>query len=100
MQLATVDIAQKFLPEKLSGKIKPGLDKLDVILFGQDENATSQRMALMVFAIRVASAAIALVSQILLARWMGAAIVVLSAGPVRVRLDLCGGGQLHLIAGQ
>lgn len=61
----------KFLPEKLKSHAKPLLRMADTILSGEDENSASQRIALITFIIRVASAFIALVSQILLARWLG-----------------------------
>ena len=52
------------LPGSLAGPIGR-------LLSGKDDDARSQRGALMAFAIRIASAAIAFLSQILLARWMG-----------------------------
>jgi len=62
---------EKFLPEKLKSHAKPLLRMADTILSGEDENSASQRVALITFIIRVVSAFIALVSQILLARWLG-----------------------------
>lgn len=62
---------EKFLPEKLKSHAQPLLRMADTILSGEDENSASQRIALITFIIRVASAFIALVSQILLARWLG-----------------------------
>lgn len=61
----------KFLPEKLKPRAQPLLRMADTILSGDDENSASQRIALTTFIIRVVSALIALVSQILLARWLG-----------------------------
>jgi O-antigen/teichoic acid export membrane protein len=61
----------KFLPDKLKSHAKPLLRMADTILSGEDENSASQRIALITFIIRVVSAFIALVSQILLARWLG-----------------------------
>lgn len=61
----------KFLPEKLKSHAKPLLRMADTILSGDDENSASQRVALITFIIRVVSAFIALISQILLARWLG-----------------------------
>lgn len=52
------------LPARLS-------DVISQLLSGTDDAARSQRGALMAFAIRIASAAIAFLSQVLLARWMG-----------------------------
>jgi O-antigen/teichoic acid export membrane protein len=46
--------------------------KAHVLLQGTDERACAQRAALFAFGIRVASAGIAFVSQIFLARWVGA----------------------------
>ncbi|MEM7299841.1 MAG: lipopolysaccharide biosynthesis protein [Pseudomonadota bacterium] len=43
----------------------------DQIVSGRDDRAVAQRTALFAFTIRILSAAIAYVSQVLLARWMG-----------------------------
>ncbi|MEM9330502.1 MAG: polysaccharide biosynthesis C-terminal domain-containing protein [Pseudomonadota bacterium] len=71
MQTRTVKFAEKLIPDALQAHLEPILHKTDQILAGSDENAVSQRMAMSVFIIRVASAAIAFFSQVLLARWMG-----------------------------
>ncbi len=65
------EIGEKFLPKKLNNHAQPILRKADGVLSGEDENSASQRIALVTFTIRVFSAFIALVSQILLARWLG-----------------------------
>jgi O-antigen/teichoic acid export membrane protein len=44
---------------------------MDSLLFGADERGEATRMSLIAFAVRVCSAAIAFLSQVLLARWMG-----------------------------
>ncbi len=49
----------------------PLIEKLGPILTSDDPKHLAQRMALIAFAIRVVSAAIAFVSQIILARVMG-----------------------------
>ncbi len=59
------------VPERYAHVANPFLDKARNTLLGTDEAARSQRMAASVFTIRVASAIIAFVSQVLLARWMG-----------------------------
>lgn len=64
-------VGEKFLPAKLKLRAQPILRTADTILSGDDENSASQRIALLTFIIRVASAFIALISQILLARWLG-----------------------------
>jgi len=59
------------LPETLAGRLIPWLEVADNILTGTDDDAVSRRVALSVFVIRVFSAAIAFLSQVLLARMMG-----------------------------
>lgn len=44
---------------------------VDDMLYGKDDRAVSQRIAFIAFGIRILSAVIAYVSQVLLARWMG-----------------------------
>ncbi|MGI9353022.1 MAG: oligosaccharide flippase family protein [Rhizobiaceae bacterium] len=71
MQTRTLKLAERLLPSALAERLGPAFEKADAIITGDSENAISQRMALSVFIIRVASAAIAFLSQVLLARWMG-----------------------------
>ncbi len=52
-------------------RLLPLADALDSILYGSDDRSVSQRIALIAFAVRIVSAAIAYISQVLLARWMG-----------------------------
>jgi len=59
------------LPPALRGWLSPLLEKLGPVLTSNDPKHLAQRMALVAFAIRVVSAAIAFVSQIILARLMG-----------------------------
>lgn len=63
--------AERSLPSGLRGKLAPVTRRLDAIFSGEDEISRSQRMALVAFAIRVVSAGIAFISQIILARLMG-----------------------------
>ncbi len=51
--------------------LDPLFEQADKIVEGRDDRAVSQRTALYAFAIRIASALIAYISQVLLARWMG-----------------------------
>ncbi|MEM8652999.1 MAG: oligosaccharide flippase family protein [Pseudomonadota bacterium] len=71
MRIELEPIAERFLPSKYFGLLKPVLQRADEILTGQTDNARTQRIALIVFAIRIASAFITFVSQIILARWLG-----------------------------
>ncbi len=59
------------LRERHGERIAKLLNAADTIMAGRDETALSQRTAVFVFAIRIVSALIAYISQVLLARWLG-----------------------------
>ncbi|MDO9417918.1 lipopolysaccharide biosynthesis protein [Pararhizobium sp.] len=59
------------LPPAMRARLSPLLDRLLPILTGNDPRNQAQRTALIAFAIRIFSAAIAFISQIILARLMG-----------------------------
>jgi O-antigen/teichoic acid export membrane protein len=59
------------LPSRLRASLLPMIAKLSGFLSGSSEQAASKRMALVAFAIRIGSAALAFVSQVVLARLMG-----------------------------
>ncbi len=61
----------KHLPDALAKRAMPLLRMTDQFANGSDSSAQSQRIALIIFIIRVASALIAFLSQVLLARWLG-----------------------------
>ncbi|MEZ5871238.1 MAG: lipopolysaccharide biosynthesis protein [Nitratireductor sp.] len=65
----------KWLPGRLSDRLLPHAQRADSIINalinGKSDSSVSQRTALIAFSIRVASAAIAYFSQVLMARWMG-----------------------------
>jgi O-antigen/teichoic acid export membrane protein len=63
--------AERLLPQGLASRARPHLDRLDQLLFAKDERGEAGRMSAIVFAIRIVNAAIAFISQVLLARWMG-----------------------------
>jgi hypothetical protein len=69
--MTLIDTAGKILPPRFAARLLPTFERLSVILTASDETSQAQRMAIIAFAIRVVSAAIAFVSQILLARLMG-----------------------------
>jgi O-antigen/teichoic acid export membrane protein len=69
--MAVIHSAEKLLPSGLRGRAEPLLRALAAIVAGDDPRNLAQRMALIAFAIRVVSAAIAFISQIILARVMG-----------------------------
>ncbi|MGH7004225.1 MAG: lipopolysaccharide biosynthesis protein, partial [Alphaproteobacteria bacterium] len=71
MRISAVKAADRFLPGNLSQQLGPWLARLDRVIDGSSEHALAQRVSLIAFAIRIVSAAIALASQVIFARWMG-----------------------------
>ncbi len=69
--MAVIETAEKMLPASLRPAGSRVLHMLAAVLTQRDGKATAQRMALTAFAIRILSAALAFVSQIILARLMG-----------------------------
>ena len=69
--MAVFQTAERMLPSAVRTALSPYLRKLAILFTGDDEKAVSQRMALIAFAIRIAGAALAFLSQIILARLMG-----------------------------
>lgn len=69
--MTLIDTAGRILPPRYAARLAPMLARLSVILSATDETSRAQRMAMIAFAIRVVSAAIAFASQIILARLMG-----------------------------
>ncbi len=69
--MAVIQSAEKLLPSALRGRAEPLARALGTILISDDPRNLAQRMALVTFAIRVVNAAIAFLSQIVLARLMG-----------------------------
>jgi O-antigen/teichoic acid export membrane protein len=63
--------ADRLLPDAVASWLRPVLRRVDAALFAADERGDSGRASLVAFAIRIASAAIAFVSQVVMARWMG-----------------------------
>lgn len=71
MRFSTVDTTNAFLPARISQRVRPFAEKADQILLGGGDVARTQRASLAAFAIRIISAVIAFVSQIVFARMMG-----------------------------
>ncbi len=71
MRISASSAATKFLPGRYAARALPFTQKFDEILSAKDDNSIARRMSLIAFVIRLVSAAIAFLSQILLARWMG-----------------------------
>lgn len=64
-------MAERLLPGVVASRVLPLFVRLDSLFNSRDEQGHAGRASLIAFAIRIASAAIALVSQVLMARWMG-----------------------------
>ena len=71
MRISFVALVEGTFPARLNERARPLAAALDRMLHGSDDRAVSQRIAMIAFAVRVLSAVIAYVSQVLLARWMG-----------------------------
>jgi len=71
VRFSATTTAERLLPEGLIEKLRPWLGRLDRLLFTADERGAASRMSLIAFSVRIVSAVIAFVSQVLLARWMG-----------------------------
>lgn len=71
MRFSAATTADRLLPERLALRARPVLGRIDAVLFSADERGEASRISVIAFAIRIVSAAIAFVSQVLLARWMG-----------------------------
>jgi O-antigen/teichoic acid export membrane protein len=71
VRFSAATTAGRFLPQRLALCAKPLLGRIDAVLFTADERGEASRMSLIAFSIRIVSAVIAFVSQVLMARWMG-----------------------------
>ncbi|MCC0035270.1 MAG: lipopolysaccharide biosynthesis protein [Hoeflea sp.] len=69
--MTLIDTAGKILPPRYVAWLTPVFERLTTLARATDETSAAQRMALVAFSIRIFSAAIAFVSQIILARLMG-----------------------------
>ena len=71
MRVSFVDIVGRMPEGRPRTLLAPLAEILDSILTGSDDRSVSQRIALIAFATRVVSAAIAYFSQVIIARWVG-----------------------------
>ena len=71
MRFSAASTADRLLPGAVAAWLRPTARRIDAVLFSMDERGHSGRASLAAFAIRIVSAAIAFVSQVLMARWMG-----------------------------
>ncbi|TIW19352.1 MAG: lipopolysaccharide biosynthesis protein, partial [Mesorhizobium sp.] len=71
MRFSAATTAGRFLPQRWALRMRPLLGRIDAVLFTADERGEAGRMSLIAFSIRIVSAVIAFISQVLMARWMG-----------------------------
>ncbi|MBS9722399.1 lipopolysaccharide biosynthesis protein [Tianweitania sp. BSSL-BM11] len=71
MRFSAATTAERFLPKRLASRARPLLDQVDALLIPRDARDQAGRISLIAFAIRILSAAIAFISQVFMARWMG-----------------------------
>lgn len=71
MRFSAVETAEQWLSAPLLERVRPFARRIDTVWSGADETAIAQRMSLIAFAIRVASAGLVFISQALIARWTG-----------------------------
>ena len=71
MRFSAATTAERLLPARLALAVRPLLARVDAVLFDTGERGEAGRMSLAAFSIRIVSAVIAFLSQVLMARWMG-----------------------------
>ncbi|MGO1162545.1 lipopolysaccharide biosynthesis protein [Brucella pseudogrignonensis] len=71
MRLLVSSAASRYLPGSIAAALRPLTERLDTMLSGTDAQSSAQRSSAVAFTVRIASSAIALISQVILARWMG-----------------------------
>lgn len=71
MRFSAATTAGRLLPQRMAERAQPLLDRVDAVLNDRGGAGEAGRISVVAFAIRIVSAVIALVSQVLLARWMG-----------------------------
>ncbi|QKV20219.1 polysaccharide biosynthesis C-terminal domain-containing protein [Oricola thermophila] len=72
MRFSAIETAEHWLSTPLFERVRPFASRIDAIASGEDDAAVAQRMAVVAFAIRVASAGLLFLSQAIIARWAGA----------------------------
>lgn len=71
MRFSAVQTAEQWFPVSLLEHVRPLAERIDRSLSNHDDASKAQRTSLIAFAIRILSAVIAFVSQVILARLMG-----------------------------
>jgi O-antigen/teichoic acid export membrane protein len=71
LRFSAVQTAEHWFPTSLFERVRPLAERIDSGLSGHDDASKGQRASLIAFSIRILSAVIAFVSQVILARLMG-----------------------------
>ncbi len=71
MRISFVGVVEQTFSGPLKDRVLPIAAAADSIMVGKDDRSVSRRISLITFFVRIVSAVIAYVSQVLLARWMG-----------------------------
>lgn len=71
MRFSAAKAASRIFSGGIAARLAPVTERIDAVLLGSGPQANAQRSSMLAFSVRVASAAIALLSQVILARWMG-----------------------------
>ncbi|MCX5494566.1 oligosaccharide flippase family protein [Kaistia dalseonensis] len=71
MRVSVAGVIERWAPRPLRARLAGPAAWADGALLGADDRAVARRIALATFLVRIASAVIAYLSQVLLARWMG-----------------------------
>ena len=71
MRFSAAATAGRLLPQRMVSRAQPYLERVDMLVNDRGGEGEAGRISLAAFAIRIVSAMIALVSQVLLARWLG-----------------------------
>lgn len=101
MRFTFVDVVGRIPEGRLRALLAPSAEIFDSIATGTDDRSVSQRIALIAFATRIVSAAIAYFSQVIMARWMGdfqyGVFVVVWVGSVIMGGIACLGVQIAVL---
>ncbi len=71
MRFSAAMTAERLLPQRMAAYARPLLGRIDTLLHSGAGHGDAGRVSVIAFAIRIVNAAIAFISQVLLARWMG-----------------------------
>ncbi|MFC6488270.1 lipopolysaccharide biosynthesis protein [Nitratireductor sp. GCM10026969] len=71
MRFSAATTAERLLPGRLAARARPWAERFDTLMRSPDARGEAGRMTIIVFLARIVNAAIAFLSQVLLARYMG-----------------------------